>query len=303
MTARSANLAMSSLHSTALSLGVLISNLTLVGMFYLGIPLVRSGQIDGVTLAVLALITLASFEPVNLLPAASAKIETSLTAARRLFAVADRPQPVPEPTEPIPLEGFNELIIRNLSFTYPGSVTPALQDISFILSPGRKICLVGPSGSGKSTLLKIIQHHLPAPANTVFWNGVDTVKCSSSAVQKLQAVLAQNGYLFSASLNDNLKLASPRTDKYSATLQDVGLSDWFSTLPEGLDTWLGDNGSQLSGGERQRLTVGPYSPVWIAPLSWQMNRFPTLIWLLNVKFWIVCFIPKPNPPAFWPPIA
>src|SRR5512133_1899125 len=159
-TARSANLAMSSLHSTALALGVLVSNLTLVGMLYLGIPLIRSGQIDGVTLAVLALITLASFEPVNLLPAASAKIETSLTAARRLFAIADRPQPVPEPTEPIPLEGFSELIIRNLSFTYPGSFTPALQDISLSLSPGRLVCLVGPSGSGKSTLLKIIQDHL-----------------------------------------------------------------------------------------------------------------------------------------------
>jgi len=253
--ARSANLAMASLHSTALALGVLVSNLTLVGMLYLGIPLVRASQIDGVTLAVLALITLASFEPVNLLPAASAKIETSLTAARRLFAVADRPQPVPELIEPIPLEGFSELIIRNLSFTYPGSVSPALQDISLTLSPGCKVCIVGPSGSGKSTLLKIIQHHLPAPINTVFWNRVDAVKCNGSAVQKLHAVLAQNGYLFSASLNDNLKLASPRTDKYAASLQDVGLSDWVNTLPEGMDTWLGDNGSQLSGGERQRLLL------------------------------------------------
>jgi ABC-type transport system involved in cytochrome bd biosynthesis fused ATPase/permease subunit len=89
----------------------------------------------------------------------------------------------------------------------------------------------------------------------VFWNGVDAVECSGIVIQKLQAVLAQNGYLFSASLNDNLKLASPRTDKFSASLQDVGLSDWFNTLPEGLDTWLGDNGSQLSGGERQRLLL------------------------------------------------
>ncbi len=172
---RSASLSLSSLHSLSLASGVLISNLTLVGILTLGIPLVQAGKIDGVTLAVLALITLASFEPINLLPSASTKIETSLTAARRLFEVADRPCPVPEPNQPIFVDEFKELSIKNLGFTYPDAEECVLVDISLNLTPGKRIALVGPSGSGKSTLLKIIQHHLPAPSPDGFlerigWN-------------------------------------------------------------------------------------------------------------------------------------
>jgi ABC-type transport system involved in cytochrome bd biosynthesis fused ATPase/permease subunit len=217
--------------------------------------MVRSGRIDGVTLAVLALITLASFEPVNLLPAASAKIEVSMAAARRLFAIADRPQPVPEPTTPVDAGTFRELTINHLDFSYPGSDHPALRDISLTLTPGRKIALVGPSGSGKSTLIKAVQHHLPVPAGTIIWNGMDSLNLAGEDIRANQAVLSQNGYLFSASLGDNLKLANPDRSFFEGTLSQVGLEKWFSSLPEGLDTWIGENGSQLSGGERQRLLL------------------------------------------------
>jgi len=236
-------------------LGVLVSNLTLVGMLYFGIPLVRSGQIDGVTLAVLALITLASFEPVNLLPAASAKIEISLAAARRLFEIADRPLPVLEPSTPVKAGSFQKLTIQHLDFTYPGSNEPALKDISLSLTPGRKIALVGPSGSGKSTLLKAIQHHILVPAGCLIWNGVDCQSLAGEDIRLWQAVLSQNGYLFSTSLADNLKLANPDRAEFENTLKQVGMGKWFTSLLDGLETWLGDNGSQLSGGERQRLLV------------------------------------------------
>ncbi|MEI8132122.1 MAG: thiol reductant ABC exporter subunit CydC [Leptolinea sp.] len=252
-----ANLAMAGLHSAALAAGILISNLTLVGMLWFGIPLVRSGQMDGVALAVLALMTLASFEPVNLLPAAAAKIETSMAAARRLFEVADRPKPVQEPLNSPYLKLFNTLQVTGLDFTYPGSTIPALKDISFELHPGKKMALVGPSGSGKTTLLRILQHNLQVPGKKVYWNEIDAINLSSLVVQNLQAVLGQNAYLFSASLQENLRLANPKVenDSISNILQKVGLNDWFLSLPDGLDTWLGDNGSQLSGGERQRLLL------------------------------------------------
>ncbi len=224
-------------------------------MLYLGIPLVRTGTIDGVTLAVLTLITLASFEPVNLLPAASAKIETSRAAARRLFGVADRSQPVNEPAEPALINGFADLRITNLTYAYPGSILPALNDISLSLLPGKKIALVGPSGSGKSTLLKIIQRYLPVQANSVFWNGVDLNNVSGTAVRENLSVLAQNSYLFSASLRENLKLARSDEDEFEKILESVGLSGWYASLPDGMDSWLGDNGSLLSGGERQRLLL------------------------------------------------
>jgi ATP-binding cassette, subfamily C, bacterial CydC len=253
--ASSASLSLTTIHSSALAMGVLISNLSLVGMLYFGIPLVRSGRIDGVTLAVLALITLASFEPVNLLPAASAKIEISLAAARRLFDIADRPLPVTPPLNPVKAGIFRGLTIQNLNFTYPGSNDPALKDISLSLTPGKKIALVGSSGSGKSTLIKAIQNHIPVPIGCVFWNGIDSLLLSGEDIRLWQAVLSQNGYLFSASLTDNLKLSNPDRSEFENTLRLVGLEKWYSSLPDGMDTWLGDNGSQLSGGERQRLLL------------------------------------------------
>ena len=253
--ASAANLSLAALHSSALALGILLSNLTLVAVLYVAIPLVRSGRIDGVTLSVLALITLAGFEPVNLLPAASAKIEVSMAAARRLFAIADRPQPVSEPAVPQVAGDFRKLDIRHLNFTYSGAENPALIDINLILTPGRKVALVGPSGSGKSTLIKVIQHYLPVTSGMVFWNGIDVNLLCGRETRSRQAVLSQNGYLFSATLTENLKLSGADSDDYEKILRKVGLEKWFSKLPEDLETWVGDNASQLSGGERQRLLV------------------------------------------------
>jgi ATP-binding cassette, subfamily C, bacterial CydC len=267
---RKNSLSMAVLHSFSMAAGVLIANLTLVGMLYVGIPLVQSGRIDGVILAVLALVTLAGFETVNLLPNASIKISTSLAAARRLFDVADRPIPVPEPAHPDSLGEFQELEIKNLSFTYPGTKKPALQNISVRLAPGKKFAIVGPSGSGKTTLFKIIQHYLPAPTGRVFWNGLDVGNLSGRDIQTWLAVLAQNGYLFSATLKENLRLAAPMRDEneFRADLEVMGLSRWIANLPEGMDTWLGDNGSLLSGGEKQRLllmrTLMMHRPILLA---------------------------------------
>lgn len=252
---QAANLSAAWLHSAALSAGILISNLTLVAMLYAGIPLVRSGQIDGVTLAVLALITLASFEPVNLLPAASAKIEASLAAANRLFAVADRPRPICEPVQPDQPGDFTELAINSLTYTYPDTTQPALIEVSMVLKPGKLIALVGPSGSGKTTLLKIIQKYLPVNAGAVSWNGMDVNSITGSTVRAWQSVVGQNAYVFSATLRENLNLSGAPEADFLTALEQVGLSSWYASLPAGMDTWLGDNASQLSGGERQRILL------------------------------------------------
>jgi ABC-type transport system involved in cytochrome bd biosynthesis fused ATPase/permease subunit len=104
-------------------------------------------------------------------------------------------------------------------------------------------------------LIKAIQHHIPVPAGCVFWNGFDSQSLVGEDIRQWQAVLSQNGYLFSTSLFDNLKLANPETEEFESTMNQVGLGKWFTSLPDGMETWLGDNGSQLSGGERQRLLV------------------------------------------------
>lgn len=178
-----------------------------------------------------------------------------MAAARRLFTIADRPHPVQEPSIPLEIENFRELVIRDLTFTYPGTARPALKDILLTVKPGWKIALVGPSGSGKSTLIKSIQKYLPVEDGMIFWNENDINTVNGSKLRSYQAVLSQNGYLFSATLAENLKLSGARNDEYSKVLKDVGLEKWFTALPDGFDTWLGDDAGQLSGGERQRLLL------------------------------------------------
>lgn len=252
-----ASLSVSHLQSISLAVGVLFSNLTLAGILFMGGHLVQAGRIDGVTLAVLSLVTLASFEPINLLPAASSRVEVSLASAEHLFEVTDRPLPVIDGKETVSVSNSGRLTITGLNFTYSDANRPALKGIEIELFPGMKTALVGPSGSGKTTLFRIIQKYLPAPKESIYWNGVDYSQLDGHSIRSCLAVVTQNGYLFSASIRENFKLAAPEADdsRIIKAIRDVGLSNWLDDLPQGLNTWLGDNGQQVSGGERQRLLV------------------------------------------------
>jgi len=254
---RQTSLRLGNLQAVSQASGVLISNLTLAAMLWAGIPLVTSGTIDCVILAVLTLITLASFEPVNLLPAASSKIETSLAAAQRLFELADRPRPVQEPAQSTNLTEFQSLRVIDLDFSYAGTDFKVLRGINLNLHPGKHVALVGPSSSGKTTLLRILQHHLQPPEGTVFWNGLDAKNLNSHTIQSLQAVVQQKGYLFNATLLENFKLANPDISETEihAVLDQTGMDGWFASLENGLHYPLGENGSSISGGERQRLLL------------------------------------------------
>ncbi len=251
------NLAISHFQSLSLASGVLFSNLTLAAILFYGVQLVQAGRIDGVTLAVLALVTLAGFEPVSQLPSASVRVETSLASAGRLFELTDRPLPVVDEKCIAPIAKPRRLTVTGLDFTYPGANHPALKGINLELHQGEKIALVGPSGSGKTTLFRILQKYLPASVGTVFWDETDLTQIDGYTTRSWQAVIQQKGYLFSGSIRENFRLALPQINdlRIIRAIHDVGLSDWFASLPHALDTWLGDNGKQVSGGERQRLII------------------------------------------------
>lgn len=239
------------------ALSQLTACLTLFIILLVAIPLVRGGQLDGVLLAVVSLVTLASFEAVTPLPQAAQMLEASLNSARRLFELADMQPVVQEPHAPLPAPAAGEIQVRNLTFRYEKSLPDAVQQLDLILPPGRKVGLVGPSGAGKSTLLALLMRFWDAPSSTILLNGEDLGKFRSEDIRRLFSLVSQSTYLFTATLRQNLLLARP--DAEDATLESVlaqvGLSDWYAGLPDGLNTWLGEHGQQMSGGERQRLAV------------------------------------------------
>lgn len=246
------------------ALGILLANSGMWTVLAMGAPLVRSGKLEGYLLPVAILAALTSFEAVLPLPQAAAHLETNLQAARRLFELVDAApkdqagSEVLPPAEPLPLPANFHLETRRLSFYYPGRADfPALQEITFGMSPSQRLALVGPSGAGKTTLIQLLLRLWEFRDGEILLNGRDLRLYDPDALRGTMAVVSQNTYLFSGSLRDNLLLARPQatTGELEQAARQAQLHEFILSLPQGYDTWIGEHGLRLSGGERQRLAI------------------------------------------------
>jgi ABC-type multidrug transport system fused ATPase/permease subunit len=220
------------------------------------IPLVSTGHIDGVYLAVIALVAMASFEAIAPLPLAAQFMESNLQSARRLFEVVDAIPEVQDPPNTIsPGEGF-DLQVRNLNFQYPNSGL-VLRGISFDLPSGKRLAIVGPSGSGKSTLVNLLMRFWEVEQGAILLSGRDIQCFDQEVVRSMISLVPQSVYLFSASLRENLLLANPGASdrEIIQAAQQAGIHDFIEGLPQGYETWVGDQGVRLSAGERQRIAI------------------------------------------------
>ncbi len=222
------------------------------------IPLARSGQLDGVYLGALALAALASFEAVLPLPLAAQHLSGSLAAARRLLDVIDARPAVHEASDARPLPtAAATLHVRDLTFRYADDLPPALAGISFDLSPGRRLAIVGPSGAGKSTLVNLLLRFWEYQGGTIRLGDIDLRGYRADDVRRLFAVVPQQVHLFNDSVRGNLLLARPDAtdEELAAAARRAQIHDFIVSLPQGYDTWIGEQGMRLSGGQRQRLAL------------------------------------------------
>jgi ATP-binding cassette subfamily C protein CydCD len=248
---------MSFINGIQAGLSVLLSNLGMWAVLSLSIPMVTSGTLEGVMIAPLTLMALAAFEAFTPLPIAAQAWNTAREAARRLFEVVDIPQGITRQTAGIPTTPFPGVRFEEVSFTYPGSQSPALKHISFELKPGQRIAVVGPSGGGKSTLVNLLLQFQEIETGDVCigsasLHGLDPVK-----VRGLCAVVPQTTYFFNTSIRENLRLGNPlaNQEQLKAAAQSARIHDFITSLPQGYDTLIGEQGTRLSGGERQRLAI------------------------------------------------
>lgn len=246
--------------ATALGSGLsaLVCGLTVVAAALVAVPAVNDGQLAGVALAVVVLTPLAAFEAVAGLPLAVQYRQRVLRSAERVFEVLDAPVPVREPAAPAdaPSSPF-PLEVRGLSARYPGAHHDALRSLDLTLVPGRRIAVVGPSGSGKTTLAQVLLRFLDASSGTYSIGGVEAHALDGDTVRRSVGLCAQDAHVFDSSIRENLRLA--RTGASDAELYDAlsraRLLEWVRSLPEGLDTPVGEHGARLSGGQRQRLAL------------------------------------------------
>jgi ABC-type transport system involved in cytochrome bd biosynthesis fused ATPase/permease subunit len=215
-----------------------------------------SGTIDGVLVATLALLCLASFEAVTPLPQAARELSATLAAGRRVLDIADREAHVRDPKGQPPVPSSRPTFaLEKVAARYPAADRPALRGVSLTLAPGRRVALVGPSGSGKTTVVNLLLRFLDPTDGRVTLDRRDLRDYRQEDVRRAIAVAGQDSHLFATTIRENVRIGKPAaTDvELEEALRRACIWDWVATLPEGMDTLVGEEGAWLSGGQRQRI--------------------------------------------------
>jgi thiol reductant ABC exporter CydC subunit len=234
------------------------TGLTLWSVLLLGVAAVGTGGLTRVTLAVLALTTLASFEAVAALPSAAVQLGQARASAARVGEVLDAPDPVTDPAAPRPLpDGPLRVALHDARVRYDPDGPLALDGVDLDLVAGRRVALVGPSGAGKSTVAAVLLRFCDLADGRATLGGHDLRAYGADDVRTVIGGCTQDPHIFNASIRENLRLARPAASdsELAEAARQARLLPWIESLPRGWDTPAGTRGGAVSGGERQRLAL------------------------------------------------
>lgn len=234
-----------------------LSGFALWLMLWVAIPMVGQGTLTKPDLALLALFTLAAFEAVMPLPQAFQAFGETLAAARRLFEIVDKPPVVKEPADPSPEPRHYGIRFDAVSFTYPGSAAPVLDNMALTLEQGERITIMGPSGAGKSTLVNLLVRFYDPDSGSVTLGDIPLTRFQGEDIRRYFAVVSQHTHIFTATIRDNLLLADPSASQEAIerACRVARIHDDILAMPDGYDTWLGEAGATLSGGQARRIAI------------------------------------------------
>lgn len=247
-----------------MALSVLFANLAAVAVLAVAIP-----RVEGVYLAALALGATAAFEAFNPLSLAAASLSAELTAAERLFTISRTPLPVTTTGTQTHIPTDTTLAIHKLTFRYASHLPPVMEDFSLHIAPGERVALVGESGRGKSTLVNVLLRYWEYEAGHVRIGDTDLRAFDEETVRRIFGVMSQRTHLFNTTIRENIRIAAKSADDTAviAAARQAQIHDFIETLPDGYDTYVGEDGAALSGGERQRIALTRVilkdAPIWI----------------------------------------
>ncbi len=254
----------------------LVSALALAVVYGLGGFYALRDQLDPGSVVALSLLLARLYSPLTSLASARVEVMSALVSFERVFEVLDlvpliedAPDAIEVPAGPVAVE------FRDVRFSYPSADkvslasleevavldsrggAEVLHGVSFRAEPGQMVALVGTSGAGKSTIAQLVARLYDVDSGTVTLGGEDVRGLTAESIRGAVGMVTQDGHLFHETIRSNLVLPRPDAtdDEVWDALRRARLEDLVASLPDGLETVVGERGYRLSGGERQRLTI------------------------------------------------
>ena len=227
-------------------------------IYYGGSQVLQNKMTSGDLLAFFAAFAL-MVDPIRKLNDVNMKLYQAAAAADRIFEIFNWKSNLYEPSKPIRINELKKDIrFENVCFAYPDSPQrQILKNVSFTVSRGKNVALVGTSGSGKTSIANLLARIFDVTDGCIKLDGHDIRKLSIIDLRKMIAVVSQDVFLFNDTIEENI-----RCGRFTATKEEISEAakqayamDFIQTLPHGFKTIIGDRGQKLSGGERQRISI------------------------------------------------
>lgn len=194
--------------------------------------------------------------PATSLISANKQIQNALIASDRLFEIMDLEQEASEQTIKLTEEKIGDIQFTAVRFRY-GSRIEVFKDFDLIIPKGKITAIVGESGSGKSTLMALLQNIYPIQSGKVTIGGLDLKYIDNESLRSFVSVVPQKIDLFAGNVIENIALGefAPNMQNVISVCKSIGILNFIETLPNGFNTYLGENGATLSGGQKQRIAI------------------------------------------------
>ncbi|TBL37563.1 MULTISPECIES: ABC transporter ATP-binding protein [unclassified Micromonospora] len=255
---------------------LLVASLAQALTYGLGGWLAVTGEVSAGTVVTLALLLTRLYGPLTALSNVRVDVMSALVSFDRVFEVLDLDPAIKERSDAVPVpRDAGRVEFRDVRFRYPSAAEislasleevatldrtvnePVLKGVSFRVDPGQMVALVGPSGAGKSTLSMLISRIYDVTDGQVLVGGVDVRDATLESLRDEIGVVTQDSHLFHETIAENLRYAKPDAtdDQLWAALAGAQVADLVRSLPDGLDTTVGERGYRFSGGEKQRIAI------------------------------------------------
>ncbi|TFL09364.1 lipid A export permease/ATP-binding protein MsbA [Pusillimonas caeni] len=198
------------------------------------------------------------FDPLKRLTNIAGAMQRMLVSAESVFALIDYDPEEDRGTHRFTGQAQGRVEFRNIVHRFADAQADTISDVSFVAEPGQTVALVGRSGSGKTTLVNMLPRFVMPTSGQVLLDGVPVEQCTLRSLRAQLSLVSQDVVLFDGTVAENVgygSLHEASRDEVRAALEAANLAEFVDSLPEGMDTQVGENANTLSGGQRQRLAI------------------------------------------------